>query len=208
MSKNKVSNRPGILIAFEGGDGSGKSTVARWIVDVLNSRGIPALYLKEPTDGPIGKKLREAIASGGDRNPREELRLFIEDRRGNVANNILPALTKGEVVCIDRYYISTMAYQGAFGINPEEIRSLNEEFAPIPDLILYFKAPWKVRCDRIMGSRMEGCNSFEQEEYQLRIEDCFNNMDFQQMITVNAAMNLEKVKEEVLSAVKVFLQEK
>lgn len=208
MSIARVSNHPGILIAFEGGDGSGKSTVAKWIVDVLNSRGVPALYLREPTDGAIGRKLREAIAAGGERNPREELRLFIEDRKEDVIQNIRPALDRGEVVCIDRYYISTMAYQGAFGIDPNEIRALNEEFAPIPDLILYFKAPWKVRCDRITESRSEGCNSFEQKEYQLRIEECFNNMEFPQMSIIDAAADLKKVKEDVLKRIKTFFQER
>lgn len=194
----KMDNQKGLLIAFEGGDGSGKSTIAGRIVKLLNAQNKNAVYLKEPTDGPIGKELRRAITQGDVRNPAEELRLFVEDRKVNVEQNIIPALEAGKFVCIDRYYISTMAYQGAFGIDLEYIQSLNEEFAPEPDLILYFKAPWEVRVRRIESTREGGCNSFEQEDYQRKVEACFESMDFSQMSEIDAGANQDEVLLQVI----------
>ena len=73
--------------------------------------------------------------TAGSLTPEEELALFLKDRRENVARNIRPALRAGRIVVLDRYYFSTIAYQGAKGLDPERIRRLNERFAPKPDLV-------------------------------------------------------------------------
>jgi dTMP kinase len=68
-------------------------------------------------------------------SPREELDLFLEDRRQHVRERIAPALERGAIVLMDRYYYSTIAYQGARGLDPVEIRRLNEAFAPPADVL-------------------------------------------------------------------------
>src|SRR5262245_31030289 len=123
----------GLLIAFEGIDGAGKTTQARRLVSDLTERGVPAIYTKEPTDGPHGRAIR-ATATTGRLPPAEELALFVADRREHVAGELEPALTAGTCVVIDRYYLSTAAYQGARGLDPARILTDNEAFAPAPDV--------------------------------------------------------------------------
>jgi dTMP kinase len=101
------------LIDFEGIDGSGKTTQAEMSLNHLSSLGIPVKLFREPTNGKYGIVIRD-ILSGRvlKKSPEEVLDLFIKDREENVTMNIQPALKNKEVVLLDRYYYSTMAYQG------------------------------------------------------------------------------------------------
>lgn len=163
---------PGKLVAFEGADGVGKTTQAKMAVDALNRQGIDAVFLFEPTrTSRWGIQLRESMQNGRC-TPQEEFELFKLDRKFDVETNILPALQAGQVVCIDRYYISSMAYQGALGLSdltPEFIRRENEVFAPEPDLLLYFHLPLDEALRRITATRGESLNTFELEDYQQRV---------------------------------------
>ena len=110
MRNAECGIRRGALIALEGIDGSGKSVVSDRLTEYFGSRGYDVLQLREPTDGPWGRKIRTRATSGqGRASPRDELDLFVRDRREDVTQNILPALAAGKLVIIDRYYYSTMA---------------------------------------------------------------------------------------------------
>ena len=126
---------------------------------------------REPTDGPWGKKLRESAASGR-LSAADELEYFLNDRRQHVAEIIAPALATGKVVILDRYYFSTMAYQGARGFNPAEIRRRNEEFAPVPDLLVILDLDVDSAHLRI-GCRGDTANEFEQRENLQRCRTIF-----------------------------------
>ena len=126
---------PGHLIILEGIDGTGKSTQAKLLANSLRDQGHRVVLSREPTDGACGRRLRES-ATTGRLSPEEELQLFHQDRREHVETLIEPSLHGGEIVILDRYYFSTMAYQGVRGFDPQEIRRVNEEFAPQPDLLL------------------------------------------------------------------------
>lgn len=91
----------------------------------------------------------------------EEVALFLKDRREHVEMLIAPALARGAWVLLDRYYLSMMAYQGARGIDPEVIRAANEEFAPVPDAVVWLDIPVSVALERI-GNRGER-DAFETE---------------------------------------------
>lgn len=191
----------GLLIAFEGIDGSGKTTMANRIVEHLSSEGYKAHYLREPTDGPHGRQLRQIMTQPGSRDPHTEFDLFIKDRREDVENNIKPLLKSGAIVCIDRYYISSMAYQGALGLDVEMIQKANEEFAPRPDLILYFDIPVQTALERIQNSRQQGANTFEQEDNLKRVAEIFRTMQFPELITINAAQPPATVFQEILDLI-------
>ena len=109
-----------MLIVFEGIDGTGKSTQVRLLAQALEERGLTVVTSREPTDGPFGQKLRLSMITGR-LSPEEELALFHEDRRDHVEHLILPALEAGKVVILDRYFFSTMAYQGARGFDDGSI---------------------------------------------------------------------------------------
>ncbi|MCX7625487.1 MAG: dTMP kinase [Candidatus Sumerlaeaceae bacterium] len=191
--------RGGLLLAFEGIDGAGKTTQAKAAVEELKRRGFDAVYLREPTDGPHGMKLRQLMAAGRDTvSPREEFELFLADRAYDVEHHIKPALDTGKIVCIDRYYPSSMAYQGALGLDPEEIRRANESFAPRPDVILLFRLPVEVGTARILGSRTEGQNLFEHQSYLEKVAAIFEKMSFPQMVRLDATLPPEILQSLVL----------
>jgi len=161
----------GTFIVIEGIDGTGKSTQVRLLAEWFAAHGREVVVSREPTDGPWGKKLRDSAASGR-LSPAEELEYFLNDRRQHVDEVIAPALATGKVVILDRYYFSTMAYQGARGFDPAEIRRLNEAFAPLPDLLLILDLEVDAAHERI-GSRGDTANEFEQRDALERCRQIF-----------------------------------
>jgi dTMP kinase len=112
----------GLLIVFEGIDGSGKTTHVRLLDQRLRRAGYDVVCLKEPTEGPWGQKLRQLAQHGRQEiPPTTELEWFLQDRREDVEHNIQPALARGQIVVLDRYYFSTIAYQGTLQLDPEEM---------------------------------------------------------------------------------------
>jgi len=151
-----------MFIVFEGIDGTGKSTQVRLLGEWFRSRGRDVVLSREPTDGPWGRRLRESAATGR-LDPQEELECFLNDRREHVETTIRPALAAGKVVILDRYYFSTMAYQGARGFDPREIRRLNEAFAPVPDHLVILDLDVDAALARV-GARGDTANAFEHRE--------------------------------------------
>jgi dTMP kinase len=132
----------GFLIALEGIDGSGKSTQAEMLAASLKKDGHQVVLTREPTNGPAGQRLQSYLL-GPSRHlsPAEELDLFMADRREHVAQTIKPALERDKVVITDRYYYSSVAYQGALGLDPNDILAANEAFAPVPGLVFILELP-------------------------------------------------------------------
>lgn len=149
-----------MFIVFEGIDGTGKSTQARLLADHFRAKGRQVILSHEPTNGPWGTLLRNS-AHTGRLSPSEELETFLKDRRQHVTELITPALTAGKIVILDRYYFSTMAYQGLRGFDPAEIRRINETFAPIPDLLFILDLDVDTALTRIR-TRGDTTNEFEQ----------------------------------------------
>lgn len=165
----------GLFIVLEGIDGTGKSTQTRHLADWFRSRGREVVESREPTDGPWGRQLR-ASAATGRLSPKEELELFLRDRREHVEQVIQPALSEGKVVILDRYYFSTMAYQGARGFDPVEIRRKNEAFAPVPDLLFILDLDVDVALERI-GARGDTANEFEKRDSLEKCREIFLSLE-------------------------------
>ena len=105
----------GVFIAFEGGEGSGKSTQSKLLKEWLEEEGEEVLLSREPGGTEMGKDLRRILLdhSTGEISPRAEALLYAADRAHHVFSKIRPALDRGEVVITDRYFDSSIAYQGA-----------------------------------------------------------------------------------------------
>jgi dTMP kinase len=146
-------------VVVEGIDGAGKSTILRRLAAHCESRGLQHVTSGEPTRGEWGMKLRRSMVEGR-LSLDEELALFLKDRAEHVERLIQPALKQGKVVLLDRYYVSTAAYQGARGADPEEILQMNERFAPKPDLVLLLDFDPAGGLDRIRA-RGDAPNTFE-----------------------------------------------
>ena len=103
----------GLLIALEGIDGTGKTTQLKMLAEVLLSLGYDVVATREPTDGRYGQRIRQVLRDRSSMTPQEELELFLLDRKEHVTTIINPGLAAGKIVLTDRYYLSTVAYQGA-----------------------------------------------------------------------------------------------
>ena len=135
----------GALIVFEGGEGSGKSTQLRLLSRDLEQRSVPHVCLREPGGTPLGTEVRRLLLDNtSDIVPRAEALLFMASRAQLVEREILPALDRGALVLLDRFFLSTYAYQIAGHALPEEeVRAANR-FATgglSPDLTLLFTFP-------------------------------------------------------------------
>jgi dTMP kinase len=190
----------GLFIVIEGIDGTGKSTQSKRLAEWFRSRGREVVLSREPTDGPWGKKLRES-ATTGRLSAEEELEFFLNDRREHVEMSIKPALAEGKVVILDRYYFSTMAYQGARGFDPAEIRRRNEAFAPQPDLLLILELSVESAHGRI-GARGDTANEFEQRDTLSRCSEIFLSLrDEPFACVIDAEPSLYEVTADILSVV-------
>jgi len=100
------------LITIEGIEGSGKSTLAKGLYNKLREKGFPALLTWEPGGTEVGEKIREILLFSENLSPWTELLLFLASRKEHVEKKILPALREGKIVICDRFFDSTIAYQG------------------------------------------------------------------------------------------------
>lgn len=199
-------SRKGILIVVEGIDGTGKSTQVKRLGQWLRERGNDVVLSREPTDGPWGRKLRES-ATTGRMAPEDELDCFLKDRRQHVEELIQPALTAGKTVLLDRYYFSTMAYQGARGLDPDEIRRRNEVFAPKPDLLLILDLD-PATSHRRIGQRGDTTNEFEQIESLKRCREIFLSLAHEPFAhVIDTDQTLDAVSDRIVTVVSQSLEQ-
>jgi len=188
----------GFLVVIEGIDGAGKSTQARVLGEQLTARGHRVVLTREPTMGKWGKLLRES-AETGRLSIEEEVEMFLKDRREHVEELILPRLREGCVVIVDRYYFSTAAYQGARGVDPQELLRRNEEFAPEPDLLVLFDLPVEDGLARVRA-RGDRANLFEQTEALRRAREIFLSIEKPYLFKVDARQAAATVTREIVAA--------
>lgn len=172
--------KDGLFIVFEGIDGSGKSTQAARLAQSLEALGYDVVLTREPTDGPWGRRIRDIAARGrAGTSLDDEIKIFVQDRREHVRQVIRPALRRGAVVICDRYYFSTMAYQGALGADPAALRRLNEKTCrfPIPDVVFYIHVPPRAGIARINRKRGGANAGYEKLDFLERVAAIFDSMD-------------------------------
>jgi dTMP kinase len=189
----------GILIVVEGIDGAGKTTQVQLLYDQLTECGESVVRSKEPTDGTWGRKIR-ASASTGRMSLADELHAFIEDRKEHVANLILPSLNDGKIVILDRYYLSTVAYQGARGANVADLLTRMHEIAPKPDIVFLIDLDPQLALERIRESRGDIPNDFERLEPLREIRKIFLQLaaEDKTIHTIDGSDSIMHVREKVL----------
>ena len=152
-----------LFIAFEGGEGAGKTTQARLLYDALQRLGRPVELAREPGGTDLGEYLRDYLKSERPLTPEAELLLFAAARVELAVNRIKPALAAGNIVIADRFAGSTVAYQGyGRGLDLGVIAALNG-FATVgcrPDLILLLDVEPTVGLSRTVGHQTAFVENF------------------------------------------------
>lgn len=194
----------GVLVVLEGIDGSGKTTQARALLRRLRRRGYPAAFFREPTRGRWGREIKRLAARADSLTPEQELDLFVRDRRENVERNLRPALEAGRIVVLDRYYFSTIAYQGAKGIDTRRIRRMNESFAVPPDLVVVLDVDPGQGLARIEGRRTRD-ELFEREDYLVRVAEIFRGLKGRAFVHLDGRADRREVARAIWERVRALL---
>lgn len=197
----------GLFIVFEGIDGTGKSTQLHLLAERLRQLGYAVVATREPTNGHYGQKIRELFVERGTVSREEELELFIADREQHVNEVIAPSLSDGCVVICDRYYLSTVAYQGANGMDQDLILKKNEDF-PVPDLAIILEIEPAHGIHRIQNQRHEHPNTFEEEANLQKVAGIFSAMQQDYIERINGSDSIENVHRLVFEAVAKVLAQK
>jgi dTMP kinase len=195
----------GTLLAFEGLDGCGKSTQLSELARALRAAGRDPLATREPTDGPTGARIREMARSGVALAPGEELRWFVEDRRAHVRDAIEPALAAGRVVLTDRYFLSTVAYQGARGLDWRRILAESEAEFPLPDLVLLLELDPALGLSRARGREGASELVFERADLLARAAAIFAAIDRPYVERIPAGGSVAEVHARVVERVRARL---
>lgn len=199
----------GLLITFEGIEGSGKSTQIALLRDALRAEGRNVFTTREPGGHPVAEAIRDVLLTGSDSiSPRTELLLFLAARAQLVDDVLRPQLEAGTIVLCDRYTDSTTVYQGyARGHNLNLVRRLNQ-FATgglRPALTFLLDLPVEEGL-----ARQTDRNRMEREplEFHRRVREGYlaeARRDAARFRIVNAMQSIEVVHAEILAAVRQVL---
>ncbi len=195
--------KKGIFICIEGLDGSGKTTHAHRLVRNLQMKGFDAIYTTEPSRGDLGKFIRGTILEQKKRVPRViEALLFAVDRVEHFEKDVKPALAEGKVVVSDRCVYSSLAYQGAAGLDLDWIKEINN-FAVPSDLAFYISVPPEVVVNRIRRKK----SVMERLETQRKVEKVYMKfVDDGKLVVIDGDRRKGEVEEDILSAVVNFIE--
>ncbi len=200
-----IAKWPGLFIVFEGVDGSGKSSQIERLASFLENLGHNVLTTREPSDGIFGTKLRSLFYQREKISKEEELQLFIDDRKEHLQKTVLPALKEGQVVLCDRYFLSTIAYQGATGAFDIDNLLAKNSFAPPPDIALLLTAPVDICIQRITKGRNEKLNDFEKQDFLQKADAIFASLQFPWIKRVDCSKTEAEVEQKIRGIIKPLL---
>ena len=199
----------GRFIVFEGIDGAGKTTQIDLLAKYLQTSGRRILRTAEPTESVSGGLLRDALGGVSKRSACEMAALFVLDRifhNVNPITGIEKMLSDGVDVICDRYYYSSLAYQGS-ETDPEWVRAMNLNFPEIcrPDLCIFLDLTPEQSMERIGKGRVT-LEVYENVERLTRVRkqffDVFDSLgENERICVVNAARSVEEIHQEIVSIV-------
>lgn len=195
--------KKGFFICIEGLDGSGKTTHTHRLVRNLQKREFDSVYTTEPSEGEIGKFIRASVLQGRQRVPRVvEGVLFAADRVEHLEKDVKPALREGKIVVSDRCVYSSLAYQGAAGLDLEWIEEINR-FALPPDLALYIDVPPEVVVKRIRRKK----SVMERLETQRRVKQVYMKfVDKGKLISIDGDRKKSEVEQNIMNITLDYLE--
>lgn len=196
----------GLFIAFEGGDGAGKSTQSAALAEHLREAGHTVVQTREPGGSPVAEKIRQVVLDVAHvgLDDRSEALLFAASRAEHVSKTVRPALERGEIVITDRYMDSSIAYQGvARGLGLEEVRNLNlwATNGLVPDLTIVLD----VDASHGLG-RVADPNRLEEESADFHAVVCQAFLDLAALapdryLVLSASRSIESLAAEIAAEV-------
>ncbi len=196
----------GIFIAFEGGEGTGKSTQSKLLAKWLEQEGETVVLSREPGGTDLGKDLRKILLGHetGIISPRAEALLYAADRAHHVFSVIRPGLDRGDVVITDRYFDSSAAYQGAGRVlNPSEVARISRWATEslYPTLTILIDVPAEIGLGRLQSrDRLEA----EPTEFHERVRQEFLQiamMDPERYFIVDGTQTVEEIHTQIIARV-------
>jgi dTMP kinase len=204
----------GKFIAFEGGEGVGKSTQSRLLATALEKRGIETVLTREPGGTPGAEAIRLLLLHPPHEgwNARAEALLFAAARADHVEKLIRPALEAGKWVICDRFIDSTRAYQGGGGgLSDAEILDLHRVGSAglLPDLAVLIEVPVKMREERL--ARRAEADAIEGREaaYHARVVEAFGRFaeaEPKRFVRVDGQGEREATHAQILAAVEALME--
>ena len=191
----------GVFVCIEGLDGCGKTTQARLLVRRMREMGYDALYTAEQSRGKIGRFIKKYCLHGAKRvSVIVEALLFAADRYEHVEKEIIPAQKEGKLVVSDRYVYSSLAYQGAAGLDLNWIQMINEH-AIKPDLALFIDVEPETTIQRLKSRK----SVMENIETQRRVREVYLKfVENHELMRVDGNRSKEEVARDIQRAVLGF----
>lgn len=212
---NENNHHKELFIAFEGIDGSGKSSQIRLLKEKLVQHQHKVYQTCEPTTGPIGRMIRDIFTGKMEGGHHTIAGLFVADRLHHILNKedgILRHMTDGQTVLTDRYVFSSYAYQGAH-VDLEWVIAANAESQRIlqPDLHVFLDISVDTAMDRLEKGR-EYMELFETRENLEKVQSTYYEIldrfkDDQKILIVDGTKGLEVIAQEIWQTVKSMLKE-
>jgi dTMP kinase len=196
----------GVFIAFEGGEGTGKSTQSKLLKKWLEQEGEKVVLSREPGGTDLGQGLRKILLGHetGAISPRAEALLYAADRAHHVFSTIRPALDRGDVVITDRYFDSSIAYQGAGRVlQPNEVARISRWATEslFPTLTIIIDQPAEIGLSRLKSrDRLEA----EPLAFHERVRNEFlqiATLDPERYLIVDGTQSIDDIHEEIISRV-------
>ncbi len=205
---------------LEGPDGAGKSVQARRLAEHLRQRGSSVIETREPGGTPLGEQIRQILLDPADvpRGPVADALLFNAARSQLVADVIRPALARGEIVVLDRYATSSMAYQGyGSGVDREMLGVIAQLSTGglQPDLVVVLDVPVEVGLARRDSGHVAELTRFEDESrhdlaFHQRVRAAYHEMaaaDPERWVVLDGSASVDTVAEGVSRAVDAVLEQ-
>ncbi|MEG0275840.1 MAG: dTMP kinase [Coprobacillus sp.] len=202
----------GIFITFEGGEGSGKTTIAAMIKEILDKEGYCVTLTREPGGVEIAEEIRDIIHDVKNTNmdSKTEALLYAASRRQHLVEKVIPALEKRNIVICDRYVDSSMVYQGiARGIGIDEVYQMNL-FATesiLPTRTIFFDIKPEDGLSRVYANKVREVNrldlekiEFHKKVYEGYLGICDKFKD--RIVKIDASLSIEEVLEQVLEKIR------
>lgn len=204
-----------LFITFEGGEGSGKSSVMKLLAERLEKEGYSVVTTREPGGTPIAEEIRNVILDkkNTDMDPRTEALLYAASRRQHLVQKVWPALREGKLVLCDRFLDSSLAYQGvARHLGVDEILNVNlfATEGKYPDLTLFFDLEPEIGLARIAANAGREVNRLDLEkmDFHKNVRSAFQELAKRfadRYVVIDASQSFEKVFEDAYQAIKTRL---